>query len=108
MTVIGRKREYVHVQKPQERQTLAGEIEIDYETVGQAWLELVPLGGREFWQAQLAQSTATHRGKMRFDGDVTSDHRLKIVGTQRILNIVSVVQAGRRGDELALIVTEAA
>lgn len=108
MTVIGRKREYVHVQKPHDRQTVDGDIEVDYDTIGEAWLELIPLGGREFWQAQLAQSTATHRGRMRFDGDLTSDHRLKIVGTQRVLNIVSVVQAGRRGDELSLIVTEAA
>ena len=107
MTVIGRKNLFVHVQKPVDRRTPGGDLVVDYETVGQAWLDLDPLGGREFWQAQLAQSTATHRGTMRYDQAVTSDYRLKVVGTSRILNIVSAVQAGARGADLQLVLTEA-
>jgi SPP1 family predicted phage head-tail adaptor len=106
MTVVGRKREFVHVQKPFDRRTIDGDLVVDYDTVGESWLELVPLAGREYWQAQQAQSLATHKGRMRFDGEITSDYRLKIVGTQRYLNIVSAVRGGARGAELVLVLTE--
>lgn len=60
------------------------------------------LSGREFWQAQQAQSAVSHAVEMCYFPGLTTQHRLKWLPSNRILNIESVTNDDGRNRKLTL------
>lgn len=76
-----------------------------WSTFATVWASVEPLQGREYFQAQQAQATVTHKVTMRHLDGVTHDMRVK--HGSRALNIVSVIDTEERGRELVLMCEEA-
>jgi len=48
-----------------------------WTTLATVWAEVLPLAGREGWNARQVDSEITHRVVIRYRSDVTSRHRIK-------------------------------
>lgn len=69
-----------------------------------AWCSLDPLGGRELYLAQAAQSLNTHKIRMLYQPGVTAQMRGRING--RTFNFTSVNDVGELHRELEILATE--
>lgn len=77
----------------------------EFATVAKRWARIVPLSGREFWQANQAMAATTHQVNLRgaYPG-LKPDHRLKC--GDRILAIESVRNLDDIGTENELMCIE--
>jgi len=73
-------------QKRAGRDTKGARTAESWTTLATVWAEVLPLAGREGWNAKQIDAELTHRMVMRYRSDVTSRNRLKIGTT--LLNIV--------------------
>ncbi len=107
MMRAGRLRTRVEVQRiaDHERDKHGG-IKPSWTTIALRWASVVPLNGREYWSAQQVQSDVTHGVEMRFFEGLTSKHRLRLLHSQRVLNIKSVIDVEERHREMQLMCVE--
>ena len=64
-----------------------------------AWAEIVPQSGREFYRAQQVVSDMTHLLRIRYRPDVTFTPDNRITFGSRIFNIVSALELDERHRE---------
>ncbi len=101
---LGRHR--VDIQQPVEgTANAAGEIPITWSTYASSVpVEIVPQGGREFYQAAQVQAEMTHLLKIRYLSGVTSAMRA-LFGTRK-LYILDVQNVDERSREMLLTCKE--
>lgn len=101
---LGRHR--VDIEQPVEGTAdAAGEIPITWSVYASSVpVEILPQGGREFYQAAQVQAEMTHLLKLRYLPGVTSKMRA-LFGT-RELNILDVQNVDERGREMLLTCKE--
>ena len=101
---LGRHR--VDIQQPVEgTPDAAGEIPITWGTYASSVpVEIMPQGGREYYQAKQVQAEMTHLLKIRYLSGVTSEMRA-LFGT-RELHILDVVNVDERSREMLLTCKE--
>lgn len=101
----GRLRHRVTVEQPSVADDGYGGQARSWSAFATVWASVEPLQGHEYFQAQQAQATVTHKVTMRHLDGVTHDMRVKL--GSRALNIVSVIDTEERGRELVLMCEEA-
>ncbi len=69
--------------------------------------KVAPLSGREFWQAQGVEATASHRVTIRYDPRVETDHRVVYRGRHFYVS-APPVDVEERGVFMVLLCTERA
>lgn len=77
---------------------------IDYLPNG-VWAEVMPLSGRELWNALQVQPDVTHQVTIRYREGITSKMRIK--HGSRYLNILSVIDAEEKRTSLQIMCKEA-
>jgi len=92
------------VQEPSESQDGRGEVTVAWSTYAKRWMSVVPLSGRELFEAQQVDARVSHRIKMRYDSAINS--RMRIAIGSRIFNIASVINVDESNEELRLMCTE--
>ena len=103
--LIGDLRHRVTVQRPIETQDSEQETVEKWETIGTYWASIKPLRGREFWQAQQANSLISHRVYMRARlVEIKPNYRLLFRG--RKLNVEYVMDEEERGVALVMMCKE--
>ena len=106
MMRAGTLRTRVEVQRIAEERDEHGGIVSSWKTIANVWASIVPLSGREYWSAQQVQSDVSHGVTMRYFEGLTNKHRLKLLHSQRVLNIKSVVDVEERHREMQLMCVE--
>ena len=102
----GQLRTRAEVQRIMEPRDKQGGIVPSWETIAHVWIKMVGLRGREYWSAQQVQSDVTHGVIMRYFAGLTSKHRLRLLHSQRVLNIQSVIDVDERHAEMQLMCVE--
>lgn len=93
--IIGRMRERVSIQAPQEVQSPSGEVTLGWTTaVGPVWASVEGLSSRDILQAMQSNVVASHRIRIRHRSDVTHENR--VVWRGRTMEIASVVEKENR------------
>lgn len=82
----GRLRHRVEVQAPVDVRDDVGGVTKDFETIATRWAQVSPLSAREMWASEQVDSDVTHKVRMRWTDDLTTDYRL--IYDDRILNIM--------------------
>lgn len=100
----GRLDKRVTIQEPRINRNSLGEPETTWTTVATVWASVEPLQGREFWSQQQVQSEITTRIRIRHLPGVTAKSR--ILYSDLIYNIRSMISPRERGEELQLMCTE--
>lgn len=101
---IGQLRHSVELQQPASNQDGYGEAVRTYTTYATVWASVEPLQGREFEFAQQISAETTHRITIRYNSNVTVEHRVKF-GT-RIFEITSPVNPKERNEKMILFCKE--
>lgn len=92
----GPLRHRLEIQTVTETRDSYGGISQAWTTLETRWANIQPMSSRELWQAQQAQSQATHKITMRYYSGLTEKHRLKVSGGTRVFNIASVINPDER------------
>lgn len=100
----GRLRHRIEIQQSADAPDEYGQGVAVWSTVSTRWGEVVPLEGRELWQAQQVQADVTHRVRLRYDTPPAPKSRLAHRG--RVLNILSVMVVEERRKELVIYCRE--
>lgn len=88
MTAAGQLRTRGQLQRPQETSDGMGGTTVQWVDVATLWMALVAGTGREFWNVQHAQPTASHSITLRYRADVRPTWRVLVAGkTYRILHV---------------------
>jgi SPP1 family predicted phage head-tail adaptor len=74
----------------------SGEQVLTWAAEATVWAEVVPLGGRELFQAQQLEAKADTRFRIRYRTGITPDETLRIAYGGRHYDLRSVVELGRR------------
>jgi SPP1 family predicted phage head-tail adaptor len=91
---IGPMRNRVEIQSRTVAQDSYGQAVPTWTTLATVAAEVLPLSGREMWQAQQARPQVTHKVTIRFYSGLTAKHRLLFDGAT--LNIDSVLNPDGR------------
>lgn len=105
MTIIGALRHRITIQQLTVSQDAAGGTVSSWSTFATVWGAVEPLSGREFWQAQQANSEVQGRIRIRNLAGVKPEMRI-VFGT-RTYEILSIVQPEQRPIEIHLLYKEA-
>ena len=100
----GRLRHRVTVEQPVVSSDGYGGNTVSWAIFATVWAAVEPLSGREYFQAQQAQATVTHKVAMRYIPGVTP--RMRIKHGSRYLNIISAIDTDERHRELVLMCEE--
>lgn len=102
----GKLRHYVQLQRVTVKADARGDQVKEWETLANAWAEVLELSGREYVQAAqvMADLTAQIRLRARPDLRLTPKDRVKF--GERIFDIRHVIDWGGRGVEWRLLCTE--
>lgn len=76
----------------------------EWETWCTTYASVLPLRGRELWEAQAAQSTIDHRILMRWRADVKRNMRVVLNG--RKFEVLYIIDQGERHEWLQLMCRE--
>lgn len=82
-----------------------GQVAADYATIGDRWVEIEQLEGRELERARAIVADASHRVTMLWDPQVTTRSRLLYRG--RVLEVAAVNNTDERRKEMVLVCREA-
>lgn len=101
----GKLKHRVTIQQVTETTKPSGERSQSWGTLATVWASIVPLSGRELWNASQAQPDVTHTVTMRSGGDVTRDTitpKHRILHGSRVLNVLSIRDENEDGFTLVL------
>ncbi len=82
-----------------------GGVRREYDDHVTVWGMVEPLDGREYWDAQQANSEAQGRVRIRHRDDI--DPTMRIKHKNRYLHILSIIHPLERGDRTTIIYKEA-
>jgi SPP1 family predicted phage head-tail adaptor len=101
----GELRHKITIQKLVNIQDTFGQPVEQWPDVVTVWASVNPIIGREFFAAQQVNSEVTHKIKMRYRSDITSDMRIKL--GNRIFDIISPpINPGEKKIELQIMCKE--
>ncbi len=100
----GKLRHLVTIEERRDARDDEGAIVPRWGAVRDAYAQIEGLSGREYFQALSAQSSTSHRVRIRYADGVKPQQRLRLGG--RVLNIDSVNDPDGRRKELLLLCTE--
>lgn len=100
----GKYNHQVYLQAPAKTFDSEGQEVITWTTVGTVWAEILPLTGREYFQAKAANSELTHEIHIRYRRNLKTIWRV-LYGT-RALEILSVADVEEKHEELELLCKE--
>lgn len=103
---VGKLRHRVQLQQLARNQDSFGEAVPSYATYSTVWASVEPLQGRELEHAQQISAEVSHRVTIRYNKNVTSEHR--VVYGERTLEIEAVINPEERNEMLILMCKEAA
>jgi SPP1 family predicted phage head-tail adaptor len=92
-------------EKPTITQDSMGGMVTSWATHATVWGEVIHLAGREYWQAQQANSEATGKIRIRYRNDITPLMRVSFEG--KVLQILTVYPFDSRRTELCMLFKEA-
>lgn len=99
-----RKNHRISIQRQSSAQDAAGQLVDSWTTTATIWASIVPLRGREYFNASGERATVTHQVFIYYGTDVVP--RDRIVYGSRILDIDDVFNVDERNMELKLMCTE--
>jgi SPP1 family predicted phage head-tail adaptor len=106
----GRLRTRIEIQRNEAVDTRLAEKRANWVTFARCWAQIEQLEGREYVAATRQQvSDITTRVKIRWHkavAGVGAEHRVKVAGGSRILDIDSVINLNERNAELQLMCKE--
>ncbi len=105
LSIAGKMRNRITFEQPVQTQDAAGGLTTIWTAAFTVWAEVKYLDGREYWQAQQANSEAEGRITMRYRADVTPDMRI-IYGTQT-LHILAPFAADNKNKQMRVLFKEA-
>jgi SPP1 family predicted phage head-tail adaptor len=74
---VGSLRHRITIEKPTETRSKSGAITLSWETAATVWAEKQDLSGREYLQAQQAESLISTRFRIHYRSDITAKMRVK-------------------------------
>jgi SPP1 family predicted phage head-tail adaptor len=102
---VGTLNSRVTIQKPVRTPGPGGtQIDGGWEDVATVWANVRGLSGREYIQAQQAQSIISHQVTIRYRSDVSPHYRL--ICDQRQMDIISAIDPDGKKVQLALMCQE--
>lgn len=81
-----------------------GEHVEDFQFFANRWAEIIPLSGRELWNAQQVQPDITHKVTIRYLTGVTP--KMRVAYGSRYFNILSVINVNEEGISQELMCME--
>lgn len=99
-----RQRIDIQEQDTSKKDDFGNPIREPWKTIETRSAEVIPMTGREFFQAEQVDSRVTHRVTIRFMSNVTTSNR--ILYRNRILNIISVRDVDERRWQTEIMVME--
>lgn len=105
----GKLKHRLQIQEVAETVQPSGERTQGWSELATVWGSVVPLSGRELWNAQQAQPDVTHTVTLRSGGAVTRvtiTPKHRILYGSRVLNVLSVKDENENGFTLILNVME--
>lgn len=106
----GRLRFRLELQAPEDIRDDIGGVRQDWQTHATVWGDIVPMSGRELWQAQQIESRLSHRLTLRYTPALLPSWRIRLKDTARVFQPVSVrtlEERDRTTEVLAFEVVEA-
>lgn len=100
----GLLRHKIEIQEKTVGRDLMGQEIVTWHPFTYAWASIEPLSGREYFAAQQAQATISHKMVMRYQAGIKPYHQI-LWGT-RTFNIDAILNEGERNVELTLFCTE--
>lgn len=100
----GKYRHRVEIQAPAKSYDSEGQQLTTWTTVATVWAEIIPLTGREYFQAKAVNAEITHRVVMRYRRGMKTTWRL-LYGA-RALEIISIADAEENHVESELLCRE--
>lgn len=108
---IGDMKTRARVQKPTETRDAEGGVTRTWATFRKVWCKVIGKGGDEFLHESQMNTKTVHKVFTRWTNGITTGHRLVIrdkqTGTDRVLNISSVVDINEEHVWLVLLCNEA-
>ena len=104
-TTVGKLRQRLHLESSTPTRNSVGEEVDNWEAYDVVWGEVVPLSGRELFQARQVEAEVTHRVTIRYRDGVSPKHR--VIHKNRTLEVVSVLDREERERWLDLVCKEA-
>lgn len=101
---VGKLRKRVKLQNLARNQDSFGEAVPSYTTYTTVWASVEPLQGRELEHAQQISAEVSHRVTIRYNRNVTSEHR--VVYVERTLEIIAVINPEEQNEMLILLCKE--
>jgi SPP1 family predicted phage head-tail adaptor len=101
----GKLRHRVTIQKPVRSESAqSGEVELEWQDIGQAWAEIRPTNGREQQLYAQTGEQVSHVITCRYTTAITTDCRLAYRG--RFFDVSGVTDVDERRRELRITATE--
>lgn len=101
---IGKYRHRIEIQQPTITKGDAGGIKHDWSKYLDAWAQVEPGGGREYWEARGSHSRVTGVIKLRYRDGVTP--KMRVIHKGRILHIEHIENELEKDKELHLYYRE--
>lgn len=102
----GRIRHRVELKSSTAEKDGYGEETLTWSKYATIWADIQPFRASEIYNAQQVQAEITHKVTIRYNSSVDEKHR--VVFGSRILEIVSLINAGERGIYQELLCKEVA
>lgn len=102
--LIGELRHRITFQIPVVQDDGYGGEEKIWQDVFTVWASIKPVSGREYYEAMAIQNEITHRIKVRYRSDITTD--MRIAHGDRIYEIEAVIDIDSRHKYLEILCRE--
>ncbi len=103
----GRLNKRVTLERPVTTTDAYGGTETTWESVGDRWAGVEPLRGKEFFEAQAAQSEVELRVVVRYDSAIAGvDATWRVVYGARVFEVESAINTGERDEQIELMCKE--
>ena len=101
----GKLRHRITLQQPNHTRSETGDVTTTWSTFATPWAAVVPLAGRDFYNAKAINSDITHRVEMRYmDGVLPT---MRVLHEGRVLELVSPpININERDREIHLMCRE--
>lgn len=100
----GELRNRVVIKKNTKIKNAFGEVADNWEVVAEVWANINPISGKEFFSADTVNSSVSHRIRIRYRKDITSDMIIDYKG--RTFEINSIINEYERDKILQLMCKE--
>ncbi len=104
MAVAGKLRHRIEIQSVVFTKDAVGGVVENFAKFADAWAEIQPITGEEFFESQRVDAELTHRIRMRHIDGI--EPKFRVLFGARVFDIQRVMQMQERGFDIVLIVRE--